>query len=218
MDLQIKSIQSDVDKLHYNYGSPELQSVYGAGEIYSPEICLIFMNPTSKNISTSKNWRGFRAPWLGTKNIWNLLYKLEILDDEKLLSKINSYEPFEWSYDFCLEVYTHVRNKSVYITNLAKCTQLDARPISNKIYKEFLPLMKNELLILKPKKVITFGNQVSSILLEKATSVSQYPTNQSERLKISEDSEIEVYPTFYPIGQGTPNISKAISRIRYILE
>lgn len=217
MDLQIKSIQSDVDKLHYNYGSPELQSVYGAGEIYSPELCLIFMNPTSKNISTSKNWRGFRAPWLGTKNIWNLLYKLEILDDEKLLSKINSYEPFEWSYDFCLEVYTHVRNKSVYITNLAKCTQLDARPISNKIYKEFLPLMKNELLILKPKKVITFGNQVSSILVGKNVSVSNYIKDEYEIIKLNNGKITHVFPCYYPVGQGTPNIGKAMARIKMIL-
>lgn len=117
MDLQIKSIQNDIDKLHKKHGSSHLQSVYGTGEIDSPEICLVFMNPTSKNISTSKNWKGLRAPWLGTKNVWNLLFKLGLIKNSELLDKINSYTPSEWSNDFCIEVYQEVKKNSLYITN-----------------------------------------------------------------------------------------------------
>lgn len=51
--------------------------------------------------------------------------------------------------------------KKIFITNLGKCTQIDARIIPNEIYKEYLSLLFKEIDIIKPKIIITFRNQVS---------------------------------------------------------
>lgn len=40
------------------------------------------MNPTGKNIASSKSWKGLKSLWIGTKNIWDLFYKLKILDKD----------------------------------------------------------------------------------------------------------------------------------------
>lgn len=217
MDLQINKLFKSVDELHCIHGANNLNAIYGAGEINSPKICLVFMNPTSKNISTSKTWKGLRAPWLGTKNVWNLLFKLGLIKNSELLDKINSYTPSEWSDDFCHEVYQEVKKSSLYITNLAKCTQIDAKVLSNKVYRDFLPLILQEIEILKPIKVITFGNQVSSILIGKNISVSKYLKDEFETIEINNDIITHVFPCYYPIGQGTPNIGKAMERIKMIL-
>jgi len=66
------------------------------------------------------------------------------------------------------------------------------------------------LLILK--KIITFGNQVSSILLNRTISVSNYIDDQKEML-----NGYEIYPTYYPVGQGRRNMSLAVKRIKKIL-
>ena len=76
------------------------------------------MNPTGKNIASDKSWKGRKSPWLGTKNIWKLFYKVDLLFKE-----IN---------------------------------------------------------IIKPKIIITFGNQVSSIILNKKISVSENRKNVTE--------------------------------------
>lgn len=45
-------------------------------------MCLIFMNPTGRNIASLKSFRGRKSPWLGTKNIWKLFHEVNLLSDE----------------------------------------------------------------------------------------------------------------------------------------
>lgn len=53
---------------------------YYGGCSENPDICFVFMNPTGKNIASSKDWKGLKSPWIGTKNIWDLFYELDLLD------------------------------------------------------------------------------------------------------------------------------------------
>ena len=68
------------DKLQSKYGSKELNSVYGYGRFNNPRVALVFMNPTKRNIATDKFWKGIRAQWLGTKQIWNFLTECRLFD------------------------------------------------------------------------------------------------------------------------------------------
>ena len=70
--MQLTKLHKSFDILQSKFGVNNLNAIYGAGETKSPRLCFIFMNPTGRNISSVKNWRGIRAPWLGTKNIWIL--------------------------------------------------------------------------------------------------------------------------------------------------
>lgn len=60
-----------------------------------------------------------------------------------------------------------------FITNLGKCTRVDARVFPNSVYSQYLDLLCKEIEIINPKAIITLGNQVSSIVLDKNISVSQ---------------------------------------------
>ena len=99
---------------------------------------------------------------------------------------------------FAEKVYEEIASKKVYITNLAKCTQADARPLPDKVFKEYLVLTLEELATIQPKHIITLGNQVSSILLGKPIKVSEYKKNEYETLTIK-GKEYKVYPVFYPV-------------------
>lgn len=211
----LESLKKEIDDLQHVYGEQGPQSIYGAGCIYEPEIMFVFMNPTARNISVNNNWKGLRAPWLGTKNTWGFLYELGIVSDNHI-KKIKSFNKQDWSYNFASEVYKEIAERKAFITNLAKCTQIDARPLKNRVFREYLPIFYKEVLLTNPKHIITFGNQVSSIVLDKPISVSKYKGRQKETIKI-EQKHFNIYPTFYPVGQGRRNMPLSVKRIRAIL-
>lgn len=212
---KIDELKKEYDKLQLKYGAKELDSIYNGGKDKNPDICFVFMNPTSKNIASVKTWNGRKSPWLGTKNIWKLFYNVNLLD-ENIFHLIQDKKPKDWNYEFCDDVYKDIENHNVFITNLGKCTQVDARPLSNEVLEKYLSLLLKEIEIIKPKIIITFGNQVSSIILNKKISVS-------ENRKTSHDLFInkmkyKVYPVYYPVGNGIFNIDKAIEDINWIIQ
>lgn len=136
---------------------------------------------------------------------------------KKTFEQIQQFKPQERTEAFSLEVYQELANNKVYISNLAKCTQADARPLKDKVFKDYLELIYQEIEEVQPEYVISFGNQVSSILLNKKITVSTYAKDDHKILNIKKQT-YKVYPTFYPVGQGMRNMPQSIARIQYILQ
>ena len=213
--MNLKSLKKDYDRLQLKYGAKELDSIYNGGCIDNPDICFVFMNPTGKNIASDKSWKGLKSPWIGTKNIWDLFYLTNLLDED-LYNKIKSIKGTEWTERFAEEVYDNVKKYKYFITNLGKCTQVDARALPDSYFKEYLELLEKEISIIKPKVVILFGNQVSSLVLNEKISVSQVRRKVFEK-KIKRNV-YKFYPVYYPVGNGRFNIDKAIEDIKWIIE
>ena len=213
--MKIKDLQKEYDKLQKKWGAEGLSSIYNGGCEKNPDVCFIFMNPTRKNIASLPEWKGRKSPWIGTKNIWKLFRNIGLID-EFIFEKIQKIKSIDWSEEFADEVYKNVEKHSFFITNLGKCTQVDARPLPDSVYKEYLELLYKEIEIINPKKIITFGNQVSSIFLDENICVSKCRKKVFER-KIG-DTVYKVYPTYYPIGNGMRNIDKAIEDLKFILK
>ena len=213
--MKLKDLELEYDKLQKKYGAKELKSIYNGGCEKNPDICFVFMNPTGRNIASDPNWKGRRSPWIGTKNIWDLFFQLDLMD-EKIYKKIKEIKGTDWTVDFADEVYKDVENHKYFITNLGKCTQIDARPLPDSVYQEYLDLLKKEIEIIAPKAIVLFGNQVSSIVLEEKISVSQCRKKLFKR-KIG-DKEYNFYSVYYPVGNGRFNIDKSIEDIKYIRE
>ncbi|MCI8290809.1 MAG: hypothetical protein HFJ25_00920 [Clostridia bacterium] len=207
-DLKIK-----YDKLQKKYGAKELDSIYNGGCSENPDICFVFMNPTGRNIAASKEWKGIKSPWIGTKNIWDLFYSLDLMD-EKIYKKIKNIKGSEWTQEFAEEVYEDVKRHKFFITNLGKCTQIDARALSDSVYEEYLELLEKEIEIINPKVIVLFGNQVSSIVLKKKISVSQCRKKLFQ--KDVNGRKYDFYSVYYPVGNGRFNIDKSIEDIKYI--
>ncbi len=201
--------------MQMQYGAKELDSIYNGGCEENPDICFVFMNPTGKNIASDKSWKGIKSPWLGTKNIWKLFYQVHLLSED-VFNKIQEKKPKDWNYEFCDSVYKEITNNKIFITNLGKCTQIDARPLQDYVLKKYLDLLFQEIDIIKPKVIIAFGNQVSSIILNKKISVS---CNRKicHKLKINKNI-YKVYPVYYPVGNGIFNMDKAIEDINWIIK
>ena len=213
--MMLDDLKKEYDKLQIKYGDKTLDSIYNGGYTDNPDICFVFMNPTGRNIASSKVWKGLKAPWIGTKNIWDLFFAVNLLDKD-IYKKIKSIKGSLWTEEFADEVYDNVKKHKYFITNLGKCTQLDARPLPDSIYKEYLHLLEKEIELINPKVVILFGNQVSSIVLNEKVSVSL--SRKKLYKKEINGKEYKFYSVFYPVGNGRFNIDKSIEDILYIID
>lgn len=213
--MKIEDLKIKYDLLQNKYGDKSLDSIYNGGCENNPDICFVFMNPTGRNIASKKEWLGRKSPWIGTKNIWKLFYDVGLVDDS-IYEEIRSKKPKDWDYEFADKIYELVTNKKVFITNLGKCTQIDARPLSDEVLKKYLKLLYKEFEIIKPKVIITFGNQVSSIVLNKKISVSEN-RKVCHKLVINK-KKYKVYAVYYPVGNGIFNIDKSIEDIKWIID
>jgi len=213
--MTLEDLKIEYDKLQLKYGAKELDSIYNGGDIDNPDICFVFMNPTGRNIASSKEWKGLKSPWIGTKNVWDLFYEVNLLDEE-LYKKIKSIKGPDWSYEFAEEVYDNVKNHKYFLTNLGKCTQVDARVLPDKVFLKYVNLLKEEISIINPKVIILFGNQVSSIVLDEKISVSQ--VRKKKFTKNIKGKDYNFYSVYYPIGNGRFNIDKSIEDIKWIIE
>lgn len=209
----LEELNKEYDKLQNKYGAKELNSIYNGGCTTNPDICFVFMNPTGRNIASSKSWEGPRYPWVGTKNIWTLFYKLNLLDEE-IYQEIRNKKGREWTPTFTEDVYKNVKKHKYFITNLGKCTQLDARALPDEVLKQYLHLLEKEIELINPKVIILFGNQVSSIVLNKKITVSNC-RKQLFQKEINHKS-YNFYAVYYPVGNGIFNIDKSIEDILFV--
>lgn len=213
--MKLSSLNKEYDKLQKIYGDPNLHSIYNGGCEENPDICFVFMNPTGRNIASQPGWKGPFHPWLGTKQIWDLFFATNLIDED-IYNKIKSLKGNEWTQEFCNEVYDNVKKHKIFITNLGKCTQIDARPLKDNYFLDYLPLLEKEIKIIKPKVIVLFGNQVSSIFLNQKISVSQ--TRKQYFEKVLSKQKYKCFPIFYPVGNGRFNIDKSIEDINYIID
>lgn len=213
--MKLEDLNKEYDQLQETYGAKELNSIYNGGCSKKPDICFVFMNPTGKNVATSKSWNGIRAPWLGTKNIWDLFYSLDLLNED-IYNDIKNIKGKDWNENFALKVYDDVTKHKYFITNLGKCTQVDARSLPDSVYQNYLHLLEKEIEIINPKIIVLFGNQVSSIVLNEKICVSQVRKKLFK--KNINGKEYNCYSVFYPVGNGRFNIDKSIEDIKWIIE
>lgn len=213
--MTLEELNIEYDKLQSKYGAEELDSIYNGGYSNNPDICFVFMNPTGRNIASSKEWKGLKSPWIGTKNVWDLFYELALIDTN-IYNEIKAKKGKEWTEEFADRVYESVKKHKYFITNLAKCTQVDARVLPDLVFKKYLKLFEKEISIVKPKVIILFGNQVSSIVLNKNIKVSEVRKKCFEK-EIS-GQIYKFYSVYYPVGNGRFNIDKSIEDIKWIID
>ena len=209
----IEDLNIEYDKLQKKYGAKELNSIYNGGCKNNPDICFVFMNPTGRNIASDPSWQGSRSPWIGTKNIWALFNKVNLIDED-IYEQIKNKKGSEWTPEFAKEVYANIEKHKVFITNLGKCTQIDARPLPDSVLSKYLKFLEKEIELINPKVIILFGNQVSSIVLKQKISVST--SRKIEYTKKIKKNNYKCYSVYYPVGNGIFNIDKSIEDINWI--
>lgn len=220
--LQLAQINEQVEAISQrHYADHQLDAVSGAGSIDHPRLALVFINPTHRNISTDKMWRGLKAPWIGCANIWQMFADSTLIDTS-LNQKIQRARA-NWSESFAREVYNHIAARGLYITNIVKWAGLDARLPERDKVRLYSPILIEELQLIRARYVVTFGQLTfDSMLRELHVKSSQSFGALNERMLGSGQIESvqtevgEVVPCYFPVGQGTKNKAKAIEILKLV--
>ena len=101
--MELENLKKEYEKMQQIYRDKTLKSINFGGCSKNPDICFVFMNPTSKNIASNPLWNGIRAPWIGTKNIWDLFVATNLFDIN-IYNEIKSKKTNEWNKEFADKV------------------------------------------------------------------------------------------------------------------
>ena len=202
-----------VDEINkQNFPDNSLASILGNGKTEKPKIMFVFINPTKRNISSDKNWKGPRFPFIGTKQVWRIFHRAGLFNDELML-QIN--DSSEWSVDFTNKVLEFLKKKEIYITNIVKWTGHDATlPDSEKI-KLFLPILEKEIELVQPQHIVTFGLIPFEKLTGQKIKLSDYYEKAVEQNKLEfyNHKSTKLIPCYFPIGRGNPKRAVEILKL-----
>ncbi len=199
-----------------NFPDNNLMPILGGGKTKKPKYMFVFINPTVKNISSDRNWKGPRFPFIGTKQVWRIFHRAGLFDDD-LMFKINNSS--SWSLGFTNKVLSFLKSKSFYFTNIVKWTGSDATlPNSEKI-KLFLPILEREIQMVQPQQIITFGLIPFENMTGKKIKLIDYYSDvmKGKKLKLYEAKygsfRTKIIPCYFPVGRGDPRKAVEILRL-----
>lgn len=209
--VEIKSLEQlwqYTQKLHLQkFPNSKLSPIYGGGKTSKPKYMFLFINPTYRNISSSPEWLGKRRPWTGTKYIWRILNSAGMFSSG-MLKEIEDKK--SWDVAFADKVYNHIKDQSIYITNVVKWTGENADLPNAKKINLFKPILEKEIELVNPKYIIAFGLIPFKALTNLNIKLGEYykgclKNNKPEFFKsvINEES-YKVIPCYYPVGRGNP--------------
>lgn len=220
----LRSLWRHIDQIDKdNFPGSGLTPIYGGGREKNPDFMFVFINPTHRNISSEPSWTGQRFPFIGTKQVWRVFHKAGFFD-EGLLSYIESNP--RWSVGFTDKVRDFLDSNSLYLSNVVKSTGADAAlPDSAKI-NLFLPALKREIEIVKPKYIVAMGLIPFERLTGRKIKLADYHLESlakgrlgTFKVSFGENDSLRyaftgVIPCYFPVGRGSPK--KAVELLRLL--
>lgn len=193
----------------------KLKHILGNGCITNPKLCFIFINPTHRNMSSNPNYNGQRSPFLGTKEVW------KVFINSNLLSKDFLEKTKNWDNEAVDYVLHELNSKGYYMTNVVKCTKQNADLPTTKEIKQQTKLFHEEISIINPKLIITFGLIPFKELTGINIKLKDHLENQRKNKEIITYDSIpiknkvyKIFPCYFPVGRGNPKqATELLSRL-----
>ncbi len=180
--------------------------VPGAGYTNQPDLMLVFINPTVRNITAHADWPGIRMPFAGKPKLWHILAEAGWVSAE-LPQRIAELGPTPPMVELLL-AETHRRR--LYLTNAVKCVDDGSSlPTADRVSASW-PLLRTEIALVRPQHIVALGlipfhaltGRNVRLADELWTSEHQQPVAYSSH---PIDGQIfPVFPCYFPTGRGNP--------------
>ena len=188
-----------------------LQHILGGGKKKNPKVVFVFINPTHSNISSNTNWRGVRFPFIGVSRFWRILADSGWVAAER----VEDIKRHGWNEETIKNLEDDLSNRGIYITNLVKCTFPHADYPGKEVFDYHLPLFEEELSVVTPKAIVSFGTLITSYLTGKDLTFKKYFNNP----KPLRYRDVAVHPCYFPVGRGNPKLATQVLKgLRFLLE
>ena len=211
----MKEIEQRIDQLGAsNYARTGLVSIYGGGAYKQPKLALVFMNPTSRNLSSRSLWLGPRFPFVGVYRIWHLLATCDLLSADFVAQLPKS--PKAWTVNTAISLQKELISRQLYVTNVIKETAVDSSLPPKAMFAKYETLLHDELAVVKPKLTIALGGfAYRSLTGENIRLANAYEQmlDCSEILRVKTRYRQTVVPCYFPVGRGNPKRATTILKM-----
>jgi len=211
MNSNLLKLYGEVDRCSFCAAEKNtLQHIHGFGAI-KPELMLVLVNPTHRNLSSSPTYTGQRFPFIGVRQFWRVLGDAGLLD-----KKISNSLPLrkEWTTAHTRDVQHELLKNKLFLTNVVKCCYDHSAYPQPKVIQTHIEYLKKEIQLVAPKRIIAFSGMVFKTLTGETIKLGSYWTNaeRKEYREILSGKSIPVIPCYFPIGRGNPK--KAMFALR----
>lgn len=180
--------------------------VPGGGATDQPEIMLVFINPTVRNISAHTDWTGPRFPFAGKPRLWQILAEAGFVSAD-LPGEIAQLGPTPPMVERLVAAAQAAR---LYLTNAVKCVDDGSNlPTAERVTVSW-PLLQTEIALVQPRLIVALG----LIPFRALTGLS---VRLADQLWDAEHGQINLYPSqpiagrsypvfpcYFPTGRGNP--------------
>ncbi len=178
----------------------------GGGCREQPELMLVFINPTVRNITAYADWPGVRMPFAGKPKLWHILAEAGWVRSD-LPAEIAELGPTPAMVAVLAE---EAHRQRLYLTNAVKCVDVGANiPAAERIAAAW-PWLEAEIALVQPRHIVTLG-------LIPFRALTGQEVRLADELWAAQQGEIHsyasrpiaarvysVFPCYFPTGRGNP--------------
>jgi uracil-DNA glycosylase len=180
--------------------------VPGAGFVDQPDLMLVFINPTVRNITAHADWPGIRMPFAGKPKLWHILADAGWVNIE-LPQRIAHLGPTPAMVELLMK---ETQQQRLYLTNAVKCVDDGSNlPTTERVTASW-PLLQQEIALVQPKHIVALG-------LIPFRALTGHSVRLADELWVAEHAEpvaypshpiagrsYPVFPCYFPTGRGNP--------------
>lgn len=201
-----------------NYESNWLYPIVWGWKKINPDIMFVFINPTKNNLGTKKNREGQRVPWIWYTTLWDVLHEAWFINDYWM----NQLEDKKgkWDAEFTEKLYKYLEEEQLYLTNIVKKAEIDARLPQSKLIKDYSDIFFKEIELVNPKKIVVFGKIPMSVFMSSSIALKECYRYLEEKWKLRtvNFNNKEVIPCYFPVWLGRRNKPQAVDILKKLSE
>lgn len=211
----LKRLYEEVDKCWLcEKDGNNLRHILGFGK-EQPDVMLILVNPTYRNLSAHREYYGPRFPFIGVRQFWRVLAEAGLISRGVAHNlPTSSY----WRDQDTWAIQSELMQNSLFVTNIVKCCYSHSKYPIQSVIDMHLEYLSREIQIVKPKQIVAFGGIVFKVLTGYSIVLSEYWKDSSKRDPYKEKVSglgIPVIPCYFPVGRGSPKKAALILRMLF---
>jgi hypothetical protein len=180
--------------------------VPGGGWTDQPELMLVFINPTVRNITAHADWPGPRFPFAGKPKLWHILAEAGLIsaDTPQQMAQLGHTPPMVEG------LIAAAREARLYLTNAVKCVDDGSNlPAAERVAAGW-PLLQREIGLVRPRLIVALGLIPFGVLTGLSVRLAdQLWDAEQGRINFYPSRPIDgrsypVFPCYFPTGRGNP--------------
>jgi hypothetical protein len=183
-----------------------LRHMPGGGCDFQPDLMLVFINPTVRNITAHADWDGVRFPFASKPKLWQILAETGWISSD-LPERMAALGPTPAMVD---RLVTETRECKLYLTNAVKCVDGGSNLPAPARVAVAWSILQAEIALVQPRYIVAFGLIPFRLLTGHNVRLADelwqaqqgYPAFYPSHSIVGQT--YSVFPCYFPTGRGNP--------------